>query len=142
MYDKIKFSKAYLNDSEHYLFLAKTSLEKNKYNSVIRECQTSSELAIKSILFKLGRVVPKTHNLRFELKEVKELLNIETQKDFDFLYKVSNRLYSEKEQSLYGDPDLDKTPEESYSLEDAKKYLKDTEDLIKICVNELKDILD
>lgn len=142
MYNKEKFVKDYMEESEIRLQIAKDILGKKRYNTVIRECQTSVELAIKSVLFRWGRVIPRTHNLREELKEIKDLLSKELQENFDFIYKTSNRLYSEREQTLYGDVDLDLTPSESYSEKDAKKYLEDSEKIIALIKKELKTFLE
>ena len=76
MYDKEKFVKDYIKEAMHRLELAEYSLEKQRFNTVIRESQTVVELSVKALLFSLGRVVPQTHNLREELKELKNKLGV------------------------------------------------------------------
>ena len=64
MYDKKKFVNSYIKEAEHWIELAELSFKKERYNTVIRELQTSIELSVKALLFSFGFVIPKTHNLR------------------------------------------------------------------------------
>ncbi len=141
MYDKKKFIKSYINEAIHWIELAEISIEKKKYNTVIRECQTAVELSIKALLFKHGLVVPKVHNLREELTEVKELTSTYFQDNYQKIYILANRLYSNREDSLYGDIDLNQVPEELFDKNKANKYLTEVKEVLIIIKEELKEFL-
>lgn len=141
MYDKKKFVMDYMEESSIRIELANYAMDKKRYNTVIRECQAATELVLKALLFSKGRVVPAKHNLKSELKDIKDLFSDEFKSKFDFIYKISSRLRRERDIAMYGDVDLNKTATESFTKFDAEKYLNDTAQIFEICKKELKKFL-
>ena len=141
MYDKKKFIVDYVKEAQIRLEFINRAFEEKRYNTVIREAQTVVELLSKALLFSLGRVVPTKHNIREDLKDAKDLLSKNFQKEYNQVNRLFAKLLIEREPSLYGDVDLNKIASEFYTKDDAEKYIKDVEKFHILCKEELKEFL-
>lgn len=91
------------------------------YADVVRECQESSELALKGIIRAAGHAVPFTHDVSAVLTEIEKDLPSKIKKKVARLCEISKNLRRDRELSFYGSEDI--TPSEFYTIGDAKQAM-------------------
>lgn len=142
MYDKKKFVKDYMQEAQIRLKFSQTAFDSNRYNTVIRECQTVVEMASKALLFSVGFAVPEKHNIKEDLKIAKELFSKNLQNEYEKILRIFGILRVQREPSLYGDVSLNKVAGEFYSKSQSENYLNQTKWFYNLIELELKIFLD
>lgn len=140
--NKKKFIISYLNSSKRRIKYIEDSLNEGDYAYVVRVSQEVFELLTKSLLLKWNFVVPKSHNLSSDLKEIKELCSQKLQNDFDNIITLSKELRRNREIAFYGDEEEGITPNEIYTKKQAEDYYERITDFYNLIFDELKDFLD
>lgn len=128
-----KMAEGYLKEAEIRLETARNSLKKEFYAYVIRQCQESVELSLKSALRFVGIEAPKWHDVGINLREEKDKFPKYFRKEIQKLSAISRELRREREPSMYGDEELEIPAEELYTEFDAEKSLKDAEFVFNLC---------
>jgi len=131
----------YLDSAKLRLNFSKRAISLNNYSYVVRECQEVAELCSKSLLLRFNFVVPKKHNLSFDLYEIKEMYSKEFQNKFKKIKFLLNKLRNEREISFYGDEDEEISPSKLYTKEEAETYLKQTNDFYNLVLKELNEYI-
>ncbi len=139
---KKAFIKDYLETSKTKLEFIKIAFSKKKHGIVIRECQSITELLGKSLLIKCGFIVPKVHNLKDDIEDLRGLFSKKFDENIAKFKKLSKNLALERERALYGEEELGKTPEDIFSKEDAQHYYKQTKEFYELISEELKPFLE
>lgn len=132
-------AESYLRQSEERQKHAKEALDNGSYAFVIRQSQEAVELALKASLRIVGIEPPKFHDvgpiMRRNLTSYPEWFR----KEIDRMASLSRMLRREREPSMYGDEELDLTPDELYSCEDARIAFDGCVMIINICRNLLDE---
>jgi len=124
-----ELAKSYLIKSTTRLSILPAFLEKEAYSDVVREAQEIVELALKGILRQIGIEPPKWHDVSELILENEGKLPKKVAESTKRLVKISKWLRKERELSFYGD--IDFIPTEEYSINDAKKAIKDAQFVVK-----------
>lgn len=132
-----KFIEEYIGSAELRLTFSELAINKHKFGDSIRECQAVVELCSKALLMSVNQVVPKKHDMKNELNAAVPLFSDNVKNNIDFMSELSKELRREREISMYGDDDSNKTQGQIYSEEDAKSFLIRTKRFYKISCLEL-----
>ena len=99
---------------------------------VVRESQECYELLTKAILRFLGIDPPKIHDVAPLLRGLLGQLPATIESDIDRICRTSKDLRKDRELSFYGE--LDFIPDESYSTEQAQRYIDEVKYLHKVVI--------
>lgn len=133
-----KMAEGYLKEAEIRLETARNSIKKEFYAYVVRQCQECVELSLKSALRFVGIETPKMHDVGINLREEKDRFPEFFKREIPRLSTISRELRWEREPSMYGDEEFEKTAEELYTEFDAKKSLENTEFVFSLCKKLIK----
>lgn len=111
---------SYLKQAEERLRHVKEALGDN-HAFVIRQSQEVVELSLKASLRLIGIEPPKFHDVGPILRRNDGAFPQWFKAEIDEMAYISRILRREREPSMYGDDELALSPDELYSLEDAKK---------------------
>jgi len=98
-------------------------IKKGAYSDVVREAQEIVELSLKGMLRYVGIEPPKYHDVGGILLEHRDRFPKGIARRLEKLAAISKVLRKERELAFYGD--IDFIPTEEYTLNDAKKALRD-----------------
>lgn len=143
--DKVSIKKEFIVDyiraAKRRLDNAKEAFDENDYAYTIRVCQEIVELCFKALLRKYGFIVPKSHDLRKDIKENLDLFSKEFADNFKVLNILSRDLRNFREEAMYGDEDNNIAPSKLFDKKNVLKYLNDTQLCFELSINELKEFL-
>lgn len=111
------------------------------FSNVINLCQQSIELSVKAVFKLMGIDFPKDHEIKFEIKETKELLKKEFPKNFYEKDKIPRLIFLTQfwkkfyEVAKYGKEELNIGPDELFSREEAEIALKHAKECKRISRN-------
>ncbi|MFA0731905.1 MAG: hypothetical protein LKKZDAJK_000896 [Candidatus Fervidibacter sp.] len=112
---------------------AKNLRARGVWNLVVRRCQESVELALKSALVTVGVQPPRVHDVGPTLKEHSERFPEEFRRHIPQLASISRALRAERELSFYGDEESGVPPEALYGPGDADEALRKAEFVLEKC---------
>jgi len=112
---------------------AKNLRARGVWNLVVRRCQESVELALKSALVTVGVQPPRVHDVGPTLKEHSERFPEEFRQHIPQLASISRALRAERELSFYGDEESGVPPEALYGPGDADEALMKAEFVLEKC---------
>ena len=138
---KKEFVKDYINAAKRRLTNAKEAFEDGDYAYTMRVSQEIVELCFKAVLRRFGFVVPKTHDLRNDIKEILDLVSEDFRNNFKMLNILSRDLRNFREEALYGDEDNDIAPSQLFTRKEVLGYLNKTQKCYDLTINELEDLL-
>jgi HEPN domain-containing protein len=131
-------AESYLRQAEERLKHAKEALGSN-HPYVIRQSQEAVELSLKAALRTVGIEPPKFHDVGPILRENRGHFPEWFKEEIDKMATISRVLRREREPSMYGDEELSLSPDELYTLEDAKTAIDGCEFVFKNCKKLLED---
>lgn len=126
MKQKTDFSKdvsVWLEFAEYDLKTAKWNYEGKIYTSSCYACQQSAEKALKVLILKQGKVIPKIHSLDRLLSELKEM-GIDTVDIMEAAQELDKYYISTRYPGQYGGP------EGLYNENDAKSAINAAEEIL------------
>lgn len=115
----------WMRQARYILDEARKDFQSGRWHLVVRRCQESVELALKSLLGSAGIEIPKLHDVGFLIKQNEMRFSDEIKKMADRLQSISRSLANERETSFYGDEELMLPPDQLYNEGDAQKSLED-----------------
>lgn len=126
MKQKTNFSKdvnIWLEFAEYDLKTAKWNYEGEIYTSSCYACQQSAEKALKTLILKQGKIVPKIHSLDRLLSKLKEM-DIDIAGIMEVAQELDKYYISARYPGQYGGP------EGLYTENDAKSAIKAAEEIL------------
>ncbi|HYN44820.1 MAG TPA: HEPN domain-containing protein [Candidatus Limnocylindrales bacterium] len=131
--DNIKMALSYLHGARSRLNTAKSAFSEKDFSYVVRQSQECVELCLKSALRFVGIEPPKWHDVGFIFEKEADRFPDWFKNEIDKLKFISRKLRREREPSMYGDEELDLTPDELYHEYDAKVSLEDAVFVYELC---------
>jgi HEPN domain-containing protein len=138
---KYKFVRDYLDEAKFRIEVAEIALNKERFNSVIRETQIIVELTGKALIARWNMEIPKSHNIYQDIEDIKELYSEKFQKNIKEIINILKKIRREYEISLYGDYEENISLSELYTQDEAEKFLSNAKKFHNMCIEELKDFL-
>lgn len=132
----ISLAQSYLKKATDRLAILTLLLNKKAYSDVVRESQEIVELTVKAMLRSVGIEPPKFHDVGGLLIEHRKKFKKIHLNYLKRIAAISKALRKERELSFYGD--IDFIPTEEYTLQDAKKAIKDTTFTLNIAKRVIK----
>jgi HEPN domain-containing protein len=124
------FAKSLLHEAKLRLTTAKTALLAREYAYCIRQNQEAAELGVKAALRLVGIDYPKWHDVGNVLQAEVARFPAWFQVKGPDLAKASLQLAALRESSMYGDDVLDLSPEDLFTIHDARQALTDAQRII------------
>ncbi|MHA1413449.1 MAG: HEPN domain-containing protein, partial [Promethearchaeota archaeon] len=128
-----KMARSSLKEASIRFQTAKKALNDRFFPYAVRQSQECVELALKGALRLVGIEPPKWHDVGIILKKNKQKFPQWFQQDIDKMAFISRELRKEREISMYGDNELNLTPDEIYSAHDAETAVKNAEFILNTC---------
>lgn len=98
------------------------------FADVVRECQESLELALKSFIREAGHVVPMSHDVSQKLRQIEMDLKKPVREKLERLCEISKSMRRDREISFYGAEDI--TPSDFYTRKDAEKAMAELDEVL------------
>jgi HEPN domain-containing protein len=126
-------AESYLSEAGIRLKTAKDALAAGHFSFAVRQSQECVELSLKGVLRSVGVEPPKWHDVGIVLRKESTRFPEWFRERIDQLSLISRQLAGERQRSMYGDSDLDLSPQELYTEFDAKEAVRDAEFIHSIC---------
>lgn len=107
-----------------------TLFQEKLFADVVRECQESCELALKSMIRDAGHTVPMVHDVSGKLAEIEKDFPREIKKALPRLIEISKQLRRDREIAFYGSEDI--TPGDFFELKDAEKAMAQLDEVLAL----------
>lgn len=124
---------SYLHGARSRLNSAKSAFNGKDFPYVVRQSQECVELCLKSALRFVGIEPPKWHDVGFIFEKEADRFPQWFKSEIEKLMFISRKLRRERETSMYGDEELNLTPDELYHEYDARVFLEDAVFIYEMC---------
>lgn len=128
-----EMARSHLRLAQRILAEAERLHRDGAWNLVVRRCQESVEMALKSLLRSAGAEVPKVHDVSGALRRNADRLPATAATEIDFLVSASRRLREEREIAFYGDEETTTGAETLFSESDAEDALGTARRVLAVC---------